>query len=273
MIELAKLGKIALEYKTHELDNGLQVFADLAAGIVPGRAILRPVTGGLRPRATSGGRHAVGPAPRCSHGDAHRRVPDRVGAAIYAVRVTRIVAGTAGGRIIQVPEQGTRPTSDRVREAVFSRLEHLGVVDGARVLDLYAGSGALGLEAASRGAARVTLVESARAAAETCRQNVAALGLPDVTVVAERVERFVQRPVTSKSHLILIDPPYDLSEKDLATVLEALVERLANRGVVVLERSGRTPEPNWPEDWHLTDERHYGDTIVWYAAARTSVAT
>lgn len=187
--------------------------------------------------------------------------------------MTRIVAGTAGGRIIQVPEQGTRPTSDRVREAVFSRLEHLGVVDGARVLDLYAGSGALGLEAASRGAARVTLVESSRAAADTCWQNATALEFPNVTIVAERVERFLQHPVASKSHLILVDPPYDQSEKELTAVLAALVERLASRGVVVVERSSRSPEPTWPDDWHRTDERHYGDTVVWFAAPRTSVAT
>ena len=83
--------------------------------------------------------------------------------------MTRIVAGTVGGRVLQVPRAGTRPTSERVREALFSRLEHLDVVDGARVLDLYAGSGALGIEAASRGAAHVTLVESARDAADVCR--------------------------------------------------------------------------------------------------------
>ena len=86
--------------------------------------------------------------------------------------MTRIVAGTVGGRVLQVPRAGTRPTSERVREALFSRLEHLDVVDGARVLDLYAGSGALGIEAASRGAAHVTLVESARDAADVCRRNV-----------------------------------------------------------------------------------------------------
>jgi 16S rRNA (guanine966-N2)-methyltransferase len=186
--------------------------------------------------------------------------------------MTRIVAGTAGGRIIRVPESGTRPTSDRVREAVFSRLEHLGVLDGARVLDLYAGSGALGLEAASRGAARVTLVESARGAAETCRVNALALGFRNISVAAERVERFLEHPVTSQSHLVFLDPPYTLTEKELAAVLSALVERLAARGVVVVERSGRSPEPTWPDEWRRMDERHYGDTVVWYAGPRTTVA-
>src|SRR5699024_5956386 len=108
--------------------------------------------------------------------------------------VTRIVAGTVGGRVLQVPRSGTRPTSERVREALFSRLEHLDVVDGARVLDLYAGSGALGIEAASRGAAQVTLVEAARDAADVCRRNVTSLGLgAAVQVVAEKAERFAQR--------------------------------------------------------------------------------
>jgi len=186
--------------------------------------------------------------------------------------MTRIVAGTAGGRIIRVPASGTRPTSDRVREAVFSRLEHLGVLDGARVLDLYAGSGALGLEAASRGAAHVTLVESARQAAETCRANALALGFPSVAVAAERVERFLEHPVTSPSDLVFVDPPYTLTADELAGVLTALVGRLTERGIVVVERSGRSPEPIWPDEWRRTDERHYGDTVVWYAGPRTTVA-
>jgi 16S rRNA (guanine966-N2)-methyltransferase len=186
--------------------------------------------------------------------------------------MTRIVAGTAGGRIIRVPASGTRPTSDRVREAVFSRLGHLGVLDGARVLDLYAGSGALGLEAASRGAARVTLVESARQAAETCRANALALGFPNVSVAAERVERFLEHPATAASDLVFVDPPYTLPEDELAGVLTALVGRLTDRGVVVVERSGRGPEPTWPEEWRRTDERRYGDTVVWYAGPRTTVA-
>src|SRR5699024_8922034 len=105
--------------------------------------------------------------------------------------VTRIVAGTAGGRALTVPKGATRPTSERVREALFSRLEHQGVVDGARVLDLYAGSGALGLEAASRGAAAVTLVDSARPAAAACRRNAATLGLTQVQVVAATVRSYL----------------------------------------------------------------------------------
>ncbi|MCR6690467.1 16S rRNA (guanine(966)-N(2))-methyltransferase RsmD [Cellulomonas sp.] len=180
--------------------------------------------------------------------------------------MTRIVAGSVGGRVLAVPRAGTRPTSERVREALFSRLEHLGAVDGARVLDLFAGSGALGLEAASRGASAVTLVEAARSAADVCRRNVAALGLAGVVVVAaERAERFVERPVSASWDLVLVDPPYDLAEADLAAVLAGLTGALASGAVVVVERSTRAPEPAWPAGLRRFDSRAYGETAVWFA--------
>ena len=180
--------------------------------------------------------------------------------------MTRIVAGTVGGRVLQVPRAGTRPTSERVREALFSRLEHLDVVDGARVLDLYAGSGALGIEAASRGAAHVTLVESARDAADVCRRNVTTLGLAGtVQVVAEKAERFAVRPTVAPWDLVLIDPPYDLPEDDLAGVLAGIGSALTAHGVVVVERASRTPEPTWPTTLVRLDRRSYGDTVMWFA--------
>ena len=180
--------------------------------------------------------------------------------------MTRIVAGTAGGRTLAVPAHGTRPTSERVREALFSLLEHLDAVAGARVLDLYAGSGALGLEAASRGAAAVTLVESSRGAVDVCRRNAAALGLgARVTVVGDRVERFVARASAEPWRLALLDPPYDVGERALAAVLRALVDSLDREGVVVVERSARSPEPAWPAGLARVDERRYGDTTLWLA--------
>jgi len=180
--------------------------------------------------------------------------------------VTRIVAGSAGGRILQVPKAGTRPTSERVREALFSRLEHLDVVDGARVLDLYAGSGALGLEAASRGAAHVTLVDSARDAVEACRQNVTAVGVADrVQVVAETADRFVLRPSAAPWDLVLVDPPYDVTEADLAAVLAPLGTALSPHAVLVVERGKRSAEPTWPASIVRLDRRGYGDTVMWFA--------
>ncbi|WP_420836451.1 RsmD family RNA methyltransferase [Cellulomonas endophytica] len=180
--------------------------------------------------------------------------------------MTRLVAGSAGGRTLRVPAKGTRPTSERVREALFSRLEHLGVVRDARVLDLYAGSGALGLEAASRGAAAVVLVEAARAAADVCRTNVAATGLgARVRVVADRAERFVLAPPPAPWDLVLVDPPYDLAEDVLGGVLAAVGRSLAPAAVVLVERSSRTPEPTWGPGLVRFDERLYGDTRVWFA--------
>jgi 16S rRNA (guanine966-N2)-methyltransferase len=193
-----------------------------------------------------------------------------------------------GGRSIAVPAKGTRPTSDRVREAIFSRLEHLDVLDGARVLDLYAGSGALGLEAASRGATAVTLVDSARPAADVARRNVTALGLTGVRVATETAERFAASLAsaaagpaagagpTSRSRadagapgldLVFLDPPYDLAEDALALVLTDLATPgvLADGAVVVVERSTRTPEPAWPDGLASFARKDYGETAVYYA--------
>ncbi|GAB3168506.1 16S rRNA (guanine(966)-N(2))-methyltransferase RsmD [Myceligenerans halotolerans] len=185
----------------------------------------------------------------------------------------RIVAGRLGGRTLVVPPKGTRPTSDRVREAIFSRLDHLDVLDGTRVLDLYAGSGALGLEAASRGARHVTLVDSARGAVAAARKNVAALGLaPHVQVVNGPVERYTAAlaaaPPSSGAalDLVFLDPPYDLSDDDLARVLRDLAAPgvLARAAVVVVERSARSPEPSWPEGLALIGRKPYGETAVYY---------
>lgn len=181
--------------------------------------------------------------------------------------MTRIVAGESGGRTLTVPKGATRPTSERVREALFSRLEHQGVVDGARVLDLYAGSGALGLEAASRGAASVTLVDSARPAVAACRSNVAALGLRESAVVVGGTARgYLMGAPSTAYDLVLVDPPYDVTETELGDVLAALAAWLAPDAVVVVERSRRSPEPTWPPALERTDERRYGDTTLWFAS-------
>ena len=170
--------------------------------------------------------------------------------------MTRIVAGAAKGRTIKVPASGTRPTSERVREALFSRLDHLGYIEGCAVLDLYSGSGALGLEAASRGAAFVECVESSRKAAELIRANARALNLR-AKVSCMRVESRLADPSQTAFDVVFLDPPYDLDEGRLAAVLAPLPD-----GVAVVERSSRSPEPAWPAGFATTDERAFGDTRI-----------
>ncbi len=187
--------------------------------------------------------------------------------------MTRIISGVAGGLRLRTPTgSSTRPTSDRVREALFSRLEHRGLLDGTRVLDLYAGSGALGLEAASRGASHVVLVESQRGAVAVIRANIETVGLPGVRLVAETVERALSGgpPDGIPSDLVILDPPYDLGEDALAGVLAALVERgwLGSESFVVVERSTRSPQPRWPGGLELSGEKRYGETAVWFAEPR-----
>jgi 16S rRNA (guanine966-N2)-methyltransferase len=185
--------------------------------------------------------------------------------------MTRIISGLAGGRRLRTPPgSATRPTSDRVREALFSRLEHLDVLHRAKVLDLYAGSGALGLEAASRGAISVVLVESDWAAVAVMRQNIADLGLPGASVRADTVERALLAGPGSddaRCDLVLADPPYDLTEEALGEVLTLLVthEWLSEEAFVVVERSARSPEPRWPQGLEGAGERRYGDTKMWFA--------
>jgi len=188
--------------------------------------------------------------------------------------MTRIISGSAGGRRLRTPPgSSTRPTSDRVREALFSRLEHRGLLEDTRVLDLYAGSGALGLEAASRGAAEVVLVESQRGAAAAIHANIAAVAHPAVRLVVDTVERTLGSgpPGGTPFDLVLLDPPYDLTEEALAAVLTALVERgwLGPDAFVVVERSTRSPQPRWPAGLELSGEKRYGETAMWFAEPTT----
>lgn len=179
----------------------------------------------------------------------------------------RIVAGVARGRRIATPPGGsTRPTSDRVREALFGRLEHLGAIDDARVLDLFAGSGGLGLEALSRGAQSALFVESHPRAADVVCRNVADLGLP-AQVRRATAAQVLAGPAPHTMHLVLIDPPYVVPEEEIAGLLGALVTGgwLEVEAVVVLERSSRSPGPRWPPGLHSLESRAYGETRVWYA--------
>lgn len=182
--------------------------------------------------------------------------------------VTRIISGQAGGRRLRtLAGGGTRPTSDRVREALFSALESRDAVQGAHVMDLYAGSGALGLEAASRGAASVLLVESDRGAIGVIRANIADVGAAGARVQAGTVEAALDRTPTLAYDLVLADPPYDVDEDSLAAVLDLLLTRewLSPDALVVVERSSRSPEPAWPAGLTLEARKDYGETVLWYA--------
>jgi 16S rRNA (guanine966-N2)-methyltransferase len=177
--------------------------------------------------------------------------------------MTRVIAGAARGRRLQVPSGSTtRPTADRAREGLFSSLQSLLDLDGARVLDLYAGSGALGLEAISRGAGNATLVESDPAAVAILRANVEHLGFRSAYVVAQPVERFLAVDPDPRYDLALIDPPYEL---DAVPVLELLVPWLAPDAVVAVERRSRGPELAWPAAYEPVRERRYGEATLWYA--------
>lgn len=184
--------------------------------------------------------------------------------------MTRIIAGFAGSITLATPSSGTRPTSDMVREALFSALDARGIIDGASVLDLYAGTGALGLEAASRGAVRVMLVESGQQAAKVCRTNASAVlkqapqgSALTIDVSARPVQTFLAG-VGQSWDVVVLDPPYELTEPELALDLELLVPHLAEDAVVLVERSSRSPLPTLPEGLTLDRQKNYGDTTVWW---------
>ena len=165
----------------------------------------------------------------------------------------RVVAGSAKGRpLVAPPGRDTRPTSDRVRESIFNALFSLDAVDGATVLDLFAGSGALGIEALSRGAARCTFVESVRPALDAVRTNLEATGVADrATVVATTAAAYLARR-PGRFDLALCDPPYAFDGwSDLLAALEA--------DLVVCE-SDRPVDHG--AGWRVVRTRHYGGTVV-----------
>ncbi len=178
--------------------------------------------------------------------------------------MTRIVAGTYRGRRLSVPATNTRPTSDRVREAIFSRLESWGDVDDAHVLDLYAGSGALGLEALSRGAADAILVDRARAAVIACRDNIRTLGCEDQARVVARDAASYLTTATDTFTLAFVDPPYAIDTLQIETVLAALAQRMEPRGLIVFETSTRVATPTWPRTCRVESQRSWRDTRVWF---------
>lgn len=184
----------------------------------------------------------------------------------------RIVAGLAKGRRLTPPASTTRPTSDRAREALFNSLSALLDLDGARVLDLFAGTGAVGLEALSRGAHEAVLVESGRAALAVLARNAETVGLPGATVVGRPVTAYLDGPLGAAPgfDLVFADPPYAYRDDELAGVLAALVEpgRLAPDAVVVVERSARAGALRWPAGITAMQDRRYGEGMLWYGRRR-----
>jgi 16S rRNA (guanine966-N2)-methyltransferase len=201
--------------------------------------------------------------------------------------VARVIAGEAGGRRLAVPDgRDTRPTSDRAREGLFSTIvSMLGSLAGTRVLDLYAGSGAVGLEALSRGADHVLLVEQGARATRVIRENIEAIGLPGAVLAADRVERVLARrpalaggqdspapagrqgsPEGRRYDVVFADPPYALADTAVSQVLSLLAGQgwLAPGALVIVERATRSGPLNWPDGFVPDRSRRYGEATFWY---------
>ncbi|MEX1654706.1 16S rRNA (guanine(966)-N(2))-methyltransferase RsmD [Streptomyces pseudovenezuelae] len=190
--------------------------------------------------------------------------------------MTRVIAGRAGGRRLAVPPgNGTRPTSDRAREGLFSTWQSLlgGPLQGERVLDLYAGSGAVGLEALSRGASHTLLVEADARAARTIRENVKSIGLPGAEVRAGKAEQIIRTGAPAEPYdLVFLDPPYRVTDHDLREILLTLRTEhwLTPDALVTVERSTRGGEFEWPPGFEAVKARRYGEGTFWYGRAAST---
>ncbi len=186
--------------------------------------------------------------------------------------MTRIIGGIAGSRKLASPAKATRPTSDRIRESIFSRLDARDATDGARVLDLYAGTGALALEAVSRGAVLAHMVERDGKAAAVCVTNAKSVQKAiveegfeaETKVINKSVQSFLAAPTASDFTLVFIDPPYEIDNAEVVSNLDALLPILHPEAVVAVERSSRSEKPEFPSTYLLVDEKNYGDTVVFW---------
>jgi 16S rRNA (guanine966-N2)-methyltransferase len=185
--------------------------------------------------------------------------------------MTRIIGGSAKGRRLDVPRgRTTRPTSDRVREALFSSVEAwCGSLQGLRFLDLYAGSGAIGLEAWSRGAGVVTMVEQDRRTSALIAANARSVGLTKAHVLIGPVRATLSRPPAAPYDVVFLDPPYPVGDDEVLRTLEALHDHewLVPGALVVVERSARGSAVAWPRGFRGDRERRYGETVLWYGHA------
>jgi 16S rRNA (guanine966-N2)-methyltransferase len=176
--------------------------------------------------------------------------------------VTRIIGGVAGGRRIAVPPRGTRPTTDRVRESLFNVVTARLDLTGLSVLDLYAGSGALGLEALSRGAASALFVESDRRAATVLERNIATLGLPGATLRRGQVATVLAGGAVAPVELVLADPPYEVDAAEVRAVISLLTAHgwAHAETLAIVERPKAGAPLSWPPGWEPWESRVYGDT-------------
>ncbi|MBM6747519.1 16S rRNA (guanine(966)-N(2))-methyltransferase RsmD [Bifidobacterium ruminantium] len=186
----------------------------------------------------------------------------------------RVISGRFKGMALTTPKPGTRPTTDRTKEAIFSHLDSWGVLDDARVLDLFAGTGALGVEALSRGARELVAVESAAPAAALIAQTLTALkrnrawepGM-SARVIKARAEKYAaSASAVAPFDVIFIDPPYAFETEACNQLLADLAARelTGDDTVIMLERSTRSTEPIAPEGWAISNRRDYGETAVYY---------
>jgi 16S rRNA (guanine966-N2)-methyltransferase len=187
-----------------------------------------------------------------------------------------VIAGEAGGRRLQVPPgNNTRPTSDRAKEGLLSTWQSLlgAPLNGERILDLYAGSGAVGLEALSRGASHTLLVEADPRAARTIRENVRSLGLPGAEVRSGKAEQIIQTSAPANPYdIVFLDPPYRVTDHDLREILLTLRSGgwLAPEAIVTVERSTRGGEFGWPDGFEAIRSRRYGEGTFWYGRAAST---
>ncbi len=192
--------------------------------------------------------------------------------------IMRVISGRFKGVALATPKQGTRPTTDRTKEAIFSHLDSWGVLDDARVLDLFAGTGALGIEALSRGARELVAVESSKPAAALISKTVTQLrrnrswdsGIR-VQVLVKRAEQFAAVCIAQPFDVIFIDPPYAFATEDCNQLLHNLVDNAlaGKKTIIVLERSTRSDNPAPPTGWQVTQRRNYGETAVFYIERAT----
>ncbi|WP_083984499.1 16S rRNA (guanine(966)-N(2))-methyltransferase RsmD [Corynebacterium epidermidicanis] len=183
--------------------------------------------------------------------------------------MTRIISGEARGRKIKVPPEGTRPTSDRAREGLFSSLQVRFGFEGAHVLDLFAGSGALGLEAASRGAESVVLVDNSPQATAVMQHNAGVVKHPNVRIVEMKASTYLPQAPRGHFDMVLADPPYELSDEAVVEMLHALIPALADGAAVVVERHVDSPETAWPTCFVPTTQKLKKRT---YGIARMDMA-